>query len=315
MKKKILFFVLVLFFSTVSAQKTGKNEACDIPIAVIAAMQQNVPESANTYMENKLQQVIIQNGLGMSDYRGRFVITASIVSVTKDIVPGPPRQIAENFDVTLYIVDNMDHKVFSTITISSKVVESSDEKALIKAVRSINVKDKQISSFIEDGRNKIVAYYVSHADQIIRRAQSLAKQRKYEEAFYELYAIPEACGDAYNKALRVADAIFQEYMNYLCEVNLAKARIAWMAEQNVAGASAAGEYLAEIYPDAKCYEDAQTLFYQIKEKVLEDWKFEIRKYDDGISLEKQRIQAWRAIGVAYGNHQQPIDYNINWLIR
>lgn len=314
--KKILYVVFgLLFANTIYAQQANTDVAGDIPIAVVAAKQQDVPESVNTYIENKLQQVICQNGLGTSDYHGRFAVTASIVAATKDIVPGPPRQIAANYDVTFYIVDNIDRKVFSSTTVSAKVVESSEEKALIKAIKSINVKSKQITSFIDDVRNKIVAYYTNHADQIIRTAKGLAKQRKYEEAFYELYAIPEACGDAYNKALTAADAIYQEYVNYMCDVNLAKARSAWMAEQNASGASVAGEYLAQIYPDAKCYAEAQKLYKQIKGKVLDDWKFEIRQYNDEISLEKQRIQAWRAVGVAYGNHQQPVDYNVNWLVR
>ncbi|MCR5064216.1 MAG: hypothetical protein K6A67_00425 [Bacteroidales bacterium] len=314
--KKILYIVFgLLFANTIYAQQANTGTLGDIPIAVVAAKQQNVPESANTYMENKLQQVICQNGLGSSDYHGRFVVTASVVAVTKDIVPGPPRQVAANYDVTFYIVDNIDRKVFSSVTVAAKVVESSEEKALIKAIRSINVKSKQITSFIDEGRGKIVDYYANHADQIIRTAMSLAKQRRYEEAFYELCAIPEACGDAYSKALTAADAIYQEYVNYMCDVNLAKARSAWAAEQNAAGASVAGEYLALIYPDAKCYAEAQKLYEQIKEKVLDDWKFEIRRYDDEISLEKQRILAWRAVGMAYGNHQQPVDYNVNWLVR
>ena len=315
MRRVLTLLACIIFSQAIYAQGSSIGDAENISIAVIAAKQQNAPDAVNTYIENKLHQLISQNGLGSSDYQGRFIVTASIVSATKDIIPGPPKQIAENVDITFYIVDMMEHTIFSTTTISTKAVDASEEKALIKAVRSINVKMPQITSFISEGRNKILSYYSSHADQIILTAKSLAKQRKYEKALYELCAIPAVCGEAYNKAIAAADGIYQEYVDYLCSENLAKARSVWMAQQNASGASAAGEYMSKIYPDAKCYKEAQSLYKEIKDKVLSDWNFEIKKYDDGIALEKQRIQAWRAIGVAYGNHQQPVDYNINWLVR
>lgn len=315
MRRVLILLACIIFGQAIFAQGENGDDVGNIPIAIVAAKQQNVPDAVNTYIENKLHQVISQNGLGSSDYQGRFVVTASIVSATKDIIPGPPRRIAENVDITFYIVDMMEHTIFSTTTISVKAVDASEEKALIKAVCSINVKMPQIKSFVSEGRNKIVSYYSSHADQIILTAKSLAKQRKYEEALYELCAIPAVCGEAYNKAIAAADGIYQEYVDYLCSENLAKARSAWMAQQNASGASAAGEYLSKIYPDAKCYKEAQSLYKEIKDKVLSDWNFEMKKYDDVIALEKQRIQAWRAVGVAYGNHQQPVDYNINWLVR
>ena len=38
-----------------------------------------------------------------------------------------------------------------------------------------------------------------------------------------------------------------------------------------------------------------------------------RKYKDEAGLKKQRIEAARAIGVAFGNGQQPVTTNITWL--
>ena len=37
------------------------------------------------------------------------------------------------------------------------------------------------------------------------------------------------------------------------------------------------------------------------------------KYKDEAGLKKQRIEAARAIGVAFGNGQQPVTTNITWL--
>lgn len=317
MKTKLLILagIVMLFGTTLRAQDGDAPVSGNIPIAVVAAAQQNVPEGVNTYIENKLQQVIAQNGLGSADYFGRFVITASIVPVTKDIIPGPPMQFSENLDVTFYIVDNIDQKIFSSVTVSARAVDASEEKVLNKAIRSINVRSPQITKFVNEGRDKIVAYYMAQADRIILKARTLAKQRQYEAAFYELSAIPEACGAVYDRTLAVAEEIYQEYVDYMCDVNLAQARSAWMAEQNSYGAYAAGEYLSQILPDAKCYGEALGLYQEIKGKVLDDWKFEMQQYNDRVSLERSRIDAWRQVGVAYGKNQKSDTYNVTWLVR
>ena len=70
-----------------------------------------------------------------------------------------------------------------------------------------------------------------------------------------------------------------------------------------------------IYPDAKCYKEGMDLYREIKDKVLDDWKFVMKIYQDGVDIEKERIKAWRDVGVAYGNHQQPISNYVNWLLR
>ena len=47
--------------------------------------------------------------------------------------------------------------------------------------------------------------------------------------------------------------------------------------------------------------------------MLDDWKFEMKKYQDGVDIEKQRVDAMRQIGVAYGNHQPSKEVNIEFV--
>ncbi len=307
--------VIALLLNVMLPIKAQNDNSEFLPIAVVAARQQNVPETANRFIEDKLHQVVSQNGLGSADYFGRFILTASIVPVTKDVLAGPPKQFSENIDVTFYIVDNIDKKIYSSTTVSAKAVNASEEKVLNSAIRSIRTNSKQITDFVNTGREKIVAYYSSQADLIIAKANTLAKERKYEAAFYELSAIPDACGSAYIRAIASAAVIYQEYVDYMGELNLAKAKSAWTANQNALGAAEAGEYLCNILPDAKCYERAESLYKEIKSKVLDDWKFEMSVYKDGISIENARIEAWKQIGVAYGTNQQEETTNVTWLVR
>lgn len=180
------------------------------------------------------------------------------------------------------------------------------------AVSHINVNNPEFAEFVDKGKSKIINYYDTNASKIIAQAQSMAKRKEYEAAIFMLIDIPYQC-KSYDLYLRTADDIYQQYIDNECNINLAQARVEWMAAQNTDGATAAGVYLAEISPDAKCYGDAMALYNEIKAKVLDDWHFEMKKYQDSVDLESQRIQAIRAVGVAFGEGQQPTTTNIGWL--
>jgi hypothetical protein len=192
-------------------------------------------------------------------------------------------------------------------------VGTNENKAYIDAIKNLSVNSPKLKEFVDKGKQKIIEYYAAQCDNIIAKAKSLSGQKGYEEAIYLLTSIPEAVPLCYEKALAETQIIYQKYIDHLCNVNLAHAKNAWAAEQNSFGAYNAGEYLNYIYPDAKCYGEAQKLHQEIKKKVLDDWKFEMKIYQDGVNLESQRISAWRAVGVAYGNNQKPTYYHTNWL--
>ena len=92
------------------------------------------------------------------------------------------------------------------------------------------------------------------------------------------------------------------------------ARSEWAKSPDAEGASKALDWLVFIEPGSSCEGEAKALYNEIKQKVTSDWNFENReKYKDEVGLKKQRIEAARAIGVAFGNGQQPVTTNITWL--
>ena len=316
--KKIVRIILGLGFALAGifpacAQDNGLIGQ-GITLSVIVPEQQDpLPAGAESYLVNKLTQVAINNGIAAGRDFGRFFIAANIGMATKDILPGPPTQISQNMEITLYIADYFDQKIYSSTTIEATGVGTNEAKSFINALQNMPVKSPQLNRFVTEGKDKILAYYRQQGDLMIQQAKTLAAQRKYEEAFFLLTAIPDAVRDVYERAMDATLEIYQSYVDYLCEVNLAKARAAWAAHQNSEGAEAAGVFLSQIYPDAKCHAEAMELYTEIRDKVLADWQFEMKKWQDGIDLESQRIEAMRQIGVAYGNGQQPTTYGIGWL--
>ena len=284
-----------------------------LPISVYAAdNSENFPEGAKAMIENKLTQLLTRNGIAGLDYMGQFVLTVTTTPLDKDIIAGPPMKISEKMEMNLYIVDAYAKTIFSSTSFTVRGLGETENKCYLNAISRMPLQTPQIAQFIQEGKEKIIGYYDHEGEALIKKAQYLAKQKKYDEALFWVALIPQQ-SKHYDAALAAGQAIYQQYINNECNVNLAAARQAWAAHQNANGAEAAGEFLAKILPDAACYDDAMALYKEIKGKVLDDWKFEMKQYQDGVDLEKQRIEAARAVGVAYGTHQPSKEVNIDFI--
>ena len=301
----ILGLVMIL---SMHAQYTSQIALCP----VVEDATETFPDAAKTQLTNKLVQILTSNGVASSDYMGQFIIAAFAVPQEKDILAGPPMMILEKVEMNLYIADYTNKVIFASTTIDSKGSGKTEDRSYLNAISRMNPKADKVAAFVKEGLAKIVAYYDAEAENMIKKANALAKMKKYEEALYLTTSIPSQC-KKYDEALKATTTIYQQYIDQLCQENLAQARMAWAQQQNATGAAAAGEYLANIYPDAACYGDAMALYKEIKGKVLDDWKFEMKKYQDSVDLESQRINAAREVGVAYGKGQQPTTTNIGFL--
>lgn len=214
--------------------------------------------------------------------------------------------------MNLYIVDAYAKTIFSSTSLTVRGLGETENRCYLNAISHMPLQSPQLTQFIAEGKQKIIAYYDHEGEAIIKKAEALAQQKNYEEAMFWVSLIPQQ-SKHYDAALKTGVSIYQRYVDNQCNINLAKARSAWAAEQNSFGAVAAGEFLANILPDAKCYGEAMELYKEIKGKVLDDWKFEMKQYQDGVDLEKMRIDAMRQIGVAYGNNQPNKEVNIEFI--
>ena len=145
---------------------------------------ENVPEAAKSILSNKLSQIVTQNGIGGNASANRFIITANINVMSKDITPTSPAMIAYSFDITLYIGDGILGTKFSSISTSVKGVGESETKAYISAIKNLKVSDPTYQTFIDNAKTKIINYYKTNCANIIKNAESLANQNNFEESLF-----------------------------------------------------------------------------------------------------------------------------------
>lgn len=303
MKKisQILLASIFVLMGTISIAQTtaSKDEARVKLTAWVPPTIDGMPAAARQSLANKLTQVVSKNGLG-GTHNARFIISANVLVGTKNILPGPPPMHVYTLDVTLYIGDGFEGTVFASTNITVKGVGKNQTKAYKAALKNIKTSDPEIAAFVKQGKEKIIQYYKDNCDMIIKDAQVLADQNKYDEAIFKLTSVPNACGECYNKALDAVKPIFQKKIDMDCKQKLAEATGVWNAAQDMPAAEKAGAILADINPDAACYGQAKALSNKIAAKVKQidarEWKYVMKEQQQ----ESERIKAIRDIGVAYG---------------
>ncbi len=312
----IILGIIVFSMITYGQNELGKTEDFGrIALSVIEdESTEGLPITEKRILANKLKQIATMNGLGAATF-SQFYISAAYAVTNKEVIPGAPTQYLIEGEITLFMGDFIDNKIFASSTFTSKGAGISEAKSFSGMLKRINPSSPQCRKFIQSGKEKILEYYNSQCDFILQKTKSLAETNQYEKALFILLNIPEVCKDCYFSAQKEIKPLYQQYINKRCPEYLNKARNAWVIDQSYSGAENAAEYLNKIDPEAGCFPEAQKLAAEIADKIrkIEDkvWSCRIQQYNDSVELEKLRIEAIRQIGVAYGENQQPTTINMN----
>lgn len=280
---------------------------------------EKIPAGSKSLLVNKLTQAATKKGMAGGGPQGRFLLTANMDVLAKDVIAGAPNKHAYQFEVSLFIVDFIDKNIVSSTSFEVKGVGNNESKAFTGAIRTIDLKNPTVDRFFDEGKQKIIEYYNSRCDFVIARAKALAAQRQFEDAMNNLASIPEVSKDCYMKAMNEIGPIYKEFADYNCQILINVATSCWAARPNSEGAQLAGAVLSQIDPGSICYSESRQLISKMEQKVLKDenrdWKFIEKVFDNQVMLESLRIRAWRDVGVAWGRGQQPTYNDIVWIFR
>lgn len=319
MKTTVTLLFIIIYYTSTScfAQGTDTTKLNDfgrIVLNTYVSEQLKIPAEAKSLLQTKLSQIATNSGMGGNAIEPRFIITASVNVGTKEIISGPPQMVAQNVDVTIFIGDAIENIKYSSTTVSLKGVGTNENKAFIDALKKINIKNADILTCIETGKNKIISYYKTQCDFIIKDAIALKNQEKYDEAIYKLSVVPEACKECYFKCKDTLAAIYQKKIDVECTQKLTEAKSIWAGSSDKAGADKAGNVISEINPLAACQLDVQKFIAQIQSKLTADekkaWNFKMKQYDDNVNKEK----LYYKVALEYAKNQpKAITYNnIYW---
>jgi len=314
---KILFtaFLIFLFqqhFCQNTLSKSDDSERISLS-AVVPDQIEGLSGSTKNYLKNKLNQIATKNGMGGA-VNQRFILTANIQVLSKDITSTAPPMHAYTLESTFYIGDGIDGTLFSSKTITAKGVGQNKTKAYRAALKNIRPTNEEFKSFVNEGKNKIIEYYNAQCDFILKEAELLASQNNFDASIAKLSSVPKVCKECYESCMNFAAEVYQDYLDRECKISMNKAKSIWSSTQNEEGAKEASEVLSTIDPDSECSKDANymlnMLFDEMKKRIKEldkrQWDYKLKEQQQ----ESQRIDAIKQVGVAYGKNQpQNVTYN------
>jgi hypothetical protein len=310
MKRVTYLFAILCMASTLWAQDL------QLSITALQPEYEHIPEEARQQLESRLEQILTNNGVtsGLSD---RFVISAKVNITQRDIAPTNPPKVSEKMEVTITIGDAIDNRVFGKTTITVAGIGVSETKAQIQAYQRISPQNAQIQTLVSNAKTQIMNYYTNHCADILTIADHRAQMGERKEAIASLLAVPQECHDCYTQAQDKAFALYQVTIDDEAQGYLKQAQAAWSLKHNYAQAAKAYEYLLKVNPHSNAVAQADALSKNIeqslrtqeaeqrthaKEVEEREWNMKVQQYNDNVALRKQRIDMFKEIGVAIGNH-------------
>lgn len=310
MKKRILALACLCVSLLAKAQSD-----CVIPMMVLVPQHvDSLAPMAQNKLETKMRQMVTMNGMEGGATFSNFCIVANLVEGSKEVTSGLRPLVTVTSDLELYVGNNYTGEKFASTSITLNGAGRNEAKAYSSAFGGINTSNPQIQEFLKDAKQKVSQYYETQVSKIISQARGFAIRREYEEALCLLTSVPVCCSK-YEDVEQCMLEIYQQYVDYDCAVKVSKARAIWNASQNKEGAVLAGAYLASIDPASSCWEDALALAETIRERIGDDWEFSKELMRDSVMLEKVKIDAIKAIGVAFGQNQKAQTIRENWIVR
>lgn len=311
--KRILNIISIVAILVIAFANNAYAQNCDVPVSVMIINAEDMDASSADILKNRLSDVVSKQGLIANLDYSQFFVGAKINVLDKQIVNGPPAQVVTNYGLNIYVADYNNQKIFSSVYLELKGVGQNQIKSLNSALSKVTPANAKITSAIDQGKKQIVQYFNAKYKEILAKADRAAKLNKHAEAVALCASIPE-CSVGGQEATKKAMEYYEKYRDELNTYLLNEAKAAWVGSQNEEGAMYAAELLSGVDPKSSSYGAAQKLMSEIQGQIRKDIDFENKeKYNTEVGVEKLRIDAVKAVGVAYGNGQQPSTTNLAWV--
>jgi thioredoxin-like negative regulator of GroEL len=118
-------------------------------------------------------------------------------------------------EISVFIVDNSRKLLMSQETFVKRGVGDNENKAVMEAVKALNARDSKLKKMITIGKNRIVEYYNTECETVVKTINTYLECGMVEEALNELHAIPQIDENTgcYDNSLNILSKISQEQQN------------------------------------------------------------------------------------------------------
>ena len=282
----------------------------DINIGIIVPQEQEIINSdALKLLDTKLKAIANHNGVS-SNIWGTFIMYPIVNIISENVVEGGLRNIhIVEIEISLFVRQINNNAEFGNCNVLLNGSGDNLSNAIKNAFTKIDVKSMTYQQFLTDSKTKICKYYITNKSNIIKRANTLANLKRYDEAISLLMIYPETL-DGYDDIKQASIDIYLKWQSCVCKQMIVKAESA-IAIQDY---TTALELLAMIDSESVCGGEALRLVKEINAQLRNKEEKHIEYINKIVGmeyeLEQRRITAIKEIATNYAKHNQPqITYN------
>ncbi|MCR4966050.1 MAG: hypothetical protein K6A41_10400 [Bacteroidales bacterium] len=305
MKKVIIFLFILTLIGNLCMSQTI-NDIGKITIGIsMPEYDQNLNQAQMSRLQAKIEQMCHKNGVVTSFNTNRFFLRPSFDIFQNETVENGIQNIyVVEAELTISMVQDNGIS-FNSISKTLRGSGNTREKAINNCISNFTTDDNTFKSFLNQGKQRILDYYNSNCDQLLKKASTFAELEQYETAIAILMMVPESAS-CYQTILQKTEAIYKSYLNKEC-AQLTSAADAAIAVQDY---HSAAEYLTQVNPNSNCYQSALKSFKKIEQKISskekKEWDFKMKEYNNSVQLQKDYLQAAKEIAVAYYTREPDI---------
>lgn len=319
--RKVYLIILFIICSIPALCQNNAGKADDLSRLVLTPVvvsNSQIPSYAASVVQNKLNQIVTKNGVGGNAVLPRFVITANLVEISKDITATAPPMIALTLSPTIYIGDAETGDLYASCQLrDAKGVGENETKAYLDAAKRLNVNSPEVVECINTGKTRIIEYYNSQIDFLLAEADALAKSQQYDDAMILLSTVPDICKEAYEKAMAKIGDVYQQKIDLEGAEKYNEAYALWKSSKSKDTALQVVELLAQINPLSKSAKDGRSLVASVeahwseleaRRREIEErnWAFKMRQYED----EQSAKTAEREMNHEYRMQESSFNYEV-----
>lgn len=153
-------------------QRENRTEEAEIYIQVVRPVGLETYASGRELVWKQLQEAVILNGMHAD--ASPFVLETQLRLLSCEASPAAPVQFIAEVEITCYLADRSQGRKLQQISFRPKGIASSQEKAVLAALKQVKARHPQLKKLIAGGKAKILS---------ARQAQQQAEEEPPGEPF------------------------------------------------------------------------------------------------------------------------------------
>lgn len=284
-------FILICLMSQYNYAQNSAAQSDDYQRIAIAPTiypeLNSFPEASLKVLMNKMKNIVSLNGMSAIEGSNIFVIYPQISIIKSDVTATSPAMHAIRMEVIFNVADFYTGNIYASASHEVAGVGRTEQIAYNNAFQNIPHRHGKYKVMMEKAKDGIIGYYNSHCDLAISRANSLAAQRRWDEALDLLNSVPPVARECFDKANLAAEEIARNMPVYIPADDP-------IDDTNLPATEIVTSDLVELgndvfirYKSARLIGDITTVYFELISKNEDDYEQHFRRiYETFIINEK-----------------------------